>query len=281
MKNFRFYIILMFLLIMSVTLTGIEVMGQNVPPLKVVATTSLIGSIVQQVGRERVEVVIVIPGFVCPGHFDLKAQEARMVAQAKFILRHGWEGETLLSLLIESAGNPDLMVISVPVKGNWMVPDTHCQAVKAITSILVSADLDYEGVYQTRAQEFINSIQEKSRWWKEKITSRVEGRPVICSEMQKEFLEWLGFRIVVTYDRPEDLTPREVGELIRKGREERVLMVIDNLQSGPTAGKVIAAEIPASHVVLSNFPGGFPDTDTYLTALEKNFILVLEALARE
>jgi len=47
--------------------------------------------------------------------------------------------------------------------------------------------------------------------------------------------------------------------------------VADNLQSGGlSAGELLARDIGTAYLVLSNFPGGFPDTPTWQAAFEEN-----------
>jgi zinc transport system substrate-binding protein len=92
--------------------------------------------------------------------------------------------------------------------------------------------------------------------------------------MLKEPLEWMGFRIEGEYGRPESISAKEIAALTRMGREKRVAMIVDNLQSGPETGRGIAEALGAPHVVLSNFPSekGYTATlndsvDAVLTAV--------------
>lgn len=64
-------------------------------------------------------------------------------------------------------------------------------------------------------------------------------------------------------------------QMIETGRKKQAHLVIDNLQSGPGAGKAIAKELGIKNVTLTNFPGGLTGTETYLKALEKNVNLIL------
>jgi len=54
--------------------------------------------------------------------------------------------------------------------------------------------------------------------------------------------------------------------------------VVDNLQSGPDAGKGIVKELGAVQVTISNFPRALPQTDTWAAAIDKNVELLLEAV---
>jgi len=97
--------------------------------------------------------------------------------------------------------------------------------------------------------------------------------------MQAGFVEWAGFDIVAIYGRPEDLSVAEVEKLVVEAKEAGVALVIDNLQSGATSNsETMAEDVGAIQVTISNFPGGFEDTETWEKALDKNVDLLLEAL---
>jgi zinc transport system substrate-binding protein len=103
------------------------------------------------------------------------------------------------------------------------------------------------------------------------------GKPVIASSMQKEPLEWMGFRVVGEYGRPEAMSAREVVRLSKIGRDQHAIVVVDNLQSGPDAGKGIAEALGVPHVVLTNFPS----EKGYLATLGENVDAVVAAVTRK
>ncbi len=103
---------------------------------------------------------------------------------------------------------------------------------------------------------------------------------VISAFWQAGFIEWTGLNIVATYGGNETLTPRVLKELVDKGREGEVTLIIDNLQSGKDAGAGIAEDLGCTRIILSNFPGGFDNTETWEKAIDRNIELILEATAR-
>ncbi len=72
----------------------------------------------------------------------------------------------------------------------------------------------------------------------------------------------MGFEVAAEYGRPEAISARDIVRLSRIAAERRIRMVVDNLQSGPDAGRLIAEGAGVPHVVLSNFPSeeGYPAT---------------------
>ncbi|RLC96359.1 MAG: zinc ABC transporter substrate-binding protein, partial [Chloroflexi bacterium] len=91
---------------------------------------------------------------------------------------------------------------------------------------------------------------------------------------------WTGLNVIDTYPRPDALTAQMSAHLVDLGKAENVTLVIDNLQSGADGGKAIAEDIGCARIVLSNFPGGFDNTETWEKAIDHNIDLILEAVTK-
>ncbi len=249
--------------------------------LKVVTSTSLLAQIVERVGGDKVDVVNVIPPAQCPGHFDVKPDDIKKLADADVFLMHGWQGEKFTEDLIASADNPDLSVHRIDVKGNWMTPQTQSQAIDLIAGIINQADAESSADFQKNAESFKASVNAKGAEMADKLAgANVSEINVMCAEQQAGFVQWAGFNIVATYGRPDSLTPQVVKELVDKGREGKVTLIIDNVQSGQDAGAGIAEELGSTRVILSNFPGCYENTETWEKTIEYNVALLLAAIGR-
>ncbi len=251
------------------------------PQLKVVTSTSLLAQIVERVGGNMVDVVNIIPPAQCPGHFDVKPGDIQKLADADLFLMHGWQGEMFSQELIASANNPDLTVVRINVQGNWMTPQVQLQAVDEVTATLSQVDTKNSAAYQESAAEYKANITTKESEIKAKLSQmNLAAINVLCDEQQAGFVQWVGLNIVAAYGRPDSLTPQVVKELVDKGREGKVTLIIDNMQSGQDAGAGIAEELDCTRIILSNFPGGFDNTETWEKAIDRNIELILEAIAQ-
>jgi len=249
--------------------------------LQVVTSTSLLASIVERVGGDLVDVINIIPPAQCPGHFDVKPSDIQKLADADLFLLHGWQGEMFSQELIDSANNPDLTVVILDIpsnsQSNWMTPSVQQEATEKITAALSQVDTENSTAYLDSASEYKDIIEAKAAEIKARLTGEnLSGINVICSGMQAAFLNWVGLTVVTFYGRPDSLTPQVVRELVDKGREENVTLVIDNLQSGADTGAGIAEELGCERVILSNFPGSFDNTETWEKAIDRNIELILE-----
>ncbi|MBE0432802.1 zinc ABC transporter substrate-binding protein [candidate division WOR-3 bacterium] len=251
---------------------GVVSCGQTAPPdrLSVTATTAMLGSICEAIGKDRVAVNTIVPAGMCPGHFDITAQGIKNLVDSRLVISHGWE-QWVTRLLDAADWQPVLH--SLDMAENMMVPPAHMAAAGRIAALLCSLDRAHEAYYMGNLRQYrttVDSLTERARQDRE----RFGALRIACSELQSEFVEWLGFNVVVTFKRAEDLTPKMLKEVISQARNGGAALVIDNLQSGSDAGATVARELGVPHVVLTNFPlsGSYPD------ALRDNCAAILEAI---
>jgi zinc transport system substrate-binding protein len=285
MKNFRIFVVAALALSLVASILGGCSPAEPSTKLKVVTTTSLLAQIVERVGSSMVDVVNIIPPAQCPGHFDVKPGDIQQLADADLFLMHGWQGEQFSEKLIASANNSDLTVVKIDVKvednDNWMTPPVQLAAVDKVVDALSQVDTKNSAAYQKAAAEYKGEIEAKDAEIKARLASaNLKNVKVICDEQQAGFVQWTGLNIVATFGRPESLTPEVLKELLDKGREENVTLIIENLQSGHNAGAVIADELGCKRITLSNFPGGFDNTETWEKAIDYNVQLILEAISQ-
>ncbi|MCX7912907.1 MAG: metal ABC transporter substrate-binding protein, partial [Dehalococcoidales bacterium] len=249
--------ILVFAGLLFLSLLGLLLLGsctdENSGKLRVVTTTSLIAQIVERIGADRVSVVNIIPPAQCPGHFDVKPGDIQKLADGRLFLMHNWQGEKFSDDLIASANNKDLITVKIELEGNWMTPPVQREATDRIASALSQVDPENAAAYEKAAQDYKAKISAKEAEIKARLSQLdLASVKVLCDQQQAGFVRWVGLNIVATYGRPETFTPQVVRELVDKGREAGVVLVIDNMQTGGEAGRSLAEELGVKHIVLSN-----------------------------
>ena len=277
------FLVVLAVLISLLALSPAGCAEEENPGLKVVASTAQITQIVARVGVGAVDVVNIIPPAQCPGHFDVKPGDIQKLAEADLFLLHGWQGEKFSEELIATADNPDLTVISLDIpsnsESNWMVPSVQQEATDGVAAALSQVDSANNSAYQASADEYKKAIEIKET----ELQGRLAGQNlanvnVICSGMQAAFLDWVGLNVVTFYGRPDTLTPQVVQDIVDLGRSEDVVLVVENMQSGADAGAGIAEDLGCARIILSNFPGGYENTDTWEDTIDYNVQLLLAAL---
>jgi zinc transport system substrate-binding protein len=268
---FRFCLIALFI---------VPVAPVQAKQLSFVAGTTLLSDILQDLSGGSATIRTVIPGGACPGHYDLKPGDLRILEKADAVFLHPWqEKQSHIQTLIRAASKKNLRVLVVPIQGNWMVPDLQSKATRTIARMLSQIDPEAAPQYEKAMDGRTLSVNHTDRDLKRKLDAAGAQRTaVLCATIQKEFVSWAGFHIAGEYDRLEDLTPEKMAALVEKARKAQVTLVIDNVQSGLNAGRGMAAELGARQVNLSNFPGGLKSTETWGKSILKNVEILVDAL---
>jgi zinc transport system substrate-binding protein len=251
------------------------------PSVDIMAGSSFIANIVQDISDGELEAQALIPPGTCPGHYDVKPSEIQALANSKALFIHNYQQNyENVTGAIEAADNPDLIITVLNVTGNWMVPTVQIEGVNKIAQALGEIYPENAAYYQQRAADREQAIlahgDDVENELKEAV---VEGIRVLCADMQQGFVNWAGFNITATFGRPEDLSATDMNQLITEANQAGVVLIIDNLQSGSaTLGAAIEQDVEAVPVTISNFPGGLDDTETWEKAIDKNVDLLVAAL---
>ncbi len=239
---------MLLLLIVLVVLTGSS-------EAKIVCTTTVLASIVEDLTGEKCEVIA--PPTVCPAHYDVKPSDVEKVREADLIICHGIE--PWIDELVKTS-KKNITVLKVP--GPWNTPQLLREKYTKIANELKKFD------YDVNLEKCLESINKTESYLKEFAKEHgFVNTPVVCMQWQKSFVEFLGFKVLATYPPPEMVSAKKYEEIIEKGRGSK--LVVDNLQSGTELGKKIAKELGAVEVALSNFPIEGNVTDMMVKNAEK------------
>lgn len=250
----------------------------------IVAGSSLIAGVAQDIAGSKLEVHNLIPPGMCPGHYDVKPSDVETLANSKALFIHSWQQDKAnITGLIDAAQNTNLIIKVIDVKGNWMVPPVQAEAIGKIAQALGGIDPGNAAYYHQKAEERGRVILAKGKEIQSKLKeAKLDEVKVICADMQAGFVKWAGFNVVATYGRPEELSVADMEQLVTKAKQGSVSLVVDNLQSGDAGNSgAMARDIGAAQVTISNFPGGFEGTETWEKAIDKNVDLLLEVLAKK
>ena len=251
------------------------------PSVDIMAGSSFITDITQDLADDKAEVHNLIPPGMCPGHYDVKPSDMETLANSKAFFIHNWQQDKAnIIRLIEAADNHNLIIKVIDIPDAPMVPEVQVEAIDKIAQAMSEIDSTNSDYYLKQADARKQAVLAQG----EEIQSRLRDLAlnevkVICSEMQAGFVKWVGFDVVATYGRLEDLSVADVENLVNQAKQAGAVLVIDNLQSGePACSEAMARDIGAIQVSISNFPGAFENTRTWRQAMDKNVDLLLEAL---
>ncbi|MCA1808862.1 MAG: hypothetical protein LC725_05330, partial [Lentisphaerae bacterium] len=111
------------------------------------------------------------------------------------------------------------------------------------------------------------------------LVREFHGMPVICSVMSADLAGWLGLNVAGEFRRDEDLSLRNMQDVISKARHAEAKVVIDNYQSSGKVGRTLARQLDLPLVVFSNFPAPPPEGGSgYAATLRGNLQALADAL---
>jgi ABC-type Zn uptake system ZnuABC Zn-binding protein ZnuA len=263
-KTFKSIIVLfLFSLFFSINVIAEE------ETINIVCTNSILADFTSNIITENVTITYIMPGGACPSHFDINPGQVSEIIDADIIISLGWE--SWLTNISDKLVSIDQNQVKCLGLGEWSLPSNAIKFVEKIRDELGVILLEQNQTIQINAHNYINEINEKSNNLKNMITNLdYQQRKVIVMKWQKDFVEWLGFDIVASYAPPEGLSAQDKINIANAAKTEGLCAIIDNLQSGTEFGELIAADTSLSHVVFTNFPGGFEDVDTYLEMIKYN-----------
>jgi zinc transport system substrate-binding protein len=250
---------------------NVELKGQTKTGKSIVTSDTILSGMSEALlPPEQFKIAAILPPGQCPGHYDIKLSDIAKVKRANLVV--SFIGMPFMQHTEIDAGKH----LAIDTKGrNWMAPDFYVAGLHLLAVRFSDLFPEYKRQIAARRERAIQEVEENNKSLSEKLKrSGVARRPIIASSMLREPLEWMGLQIVGEYGRPESISAKEIADLTRIGREKKVAMIVDNLQSGPEAGKGIAEDLGIPHVILSNFPS----EKGYASTLEDNVNAVLSAL---
>lgn len=273
-KNIHlFLLIIMLCFILSPMIVLSEKTSNEIPG--VVCTTSVLSYLTQEIGQEAIVVTTIAPAGMCPAHFDIKPSQIQAVREAKILISHNFE--PWIENLINASDNT--AIERLILSGPWNTPESAIEKIGLISSILVKRFPEDEQYFILNAQKLIQSVRLEAEKIKNKSNEfNVSQFKVISSFHQASFVEWLGFQSVTTYPSPETISTKQYLELLLVGKKENPAFIVDNLQSGTDFGAKMASDLHANHVVLTNFPGLVPQTESLSAMLSYNAEQLFKAI---
>ena len=265
MKNKMLLTLAMAFLMLPLLLVPVTEAQTTEKPV-IVCTTSAVGSVVEQFLGAKAEVLVLVHPGLCPADFDLKPGYVDAINRATILFDQGIPGEFWLSSLLNASSNQDLTIVTIP--GVYNTPagaKNYIRGVGGNLSQILGVNLDSE------MASMLSEVDSVSSWMSGQASSlQVSNVKVICMAWLKTFIDSAGFNVVATYNPPETLSAADITELLEIAQDEGVALVVDNLQIDVEFGEGIASHVGAEHLVLTNFPGAIPNTETLASMLQYN-----------
>lgn len=162
-------------------------------PVKLIAGTSLITDVLQDLCGGNAEILTLVQGSSCPGHEDVKTGDFVFASHADLIVLHAWqERMPQFTTMLKSIERPDLRKVLLTETGSWLVPDNQREASRQAAAALEKAFPEKAGDVRARLAKRLARIDAAEAEAGKKLAP-AKGRAVIAAQMQAEFVRWAGF----------------------------------------------------------------------------------------
>lgn len=259
--KFKLFILLLSIIFIPTVLFSYSPLHDK--KIKIAVTTSNLSTLLNEICKDKIEVITIIPTTMCPGTYDIDAKTIKELSSCNVILYHTWQPWVKnLKYKISKLG---IVYREIKAEGNMMIPYINLRAAKEILDLVSVWNQENKEFYEKNFLDYsfkVNFISEEII----KSNTNKYNKKIVCNNKIKSFLEWLGFEIVATYGKASNISSAEMIMLTKKIKKEKVKYVIDNLQAGTDIGRSLAEDLKLKHIVISNFALG----NSYINTLKNN-----------
>ena len=230
-------------------------------PVKVVATFSILGDMVKNVGGDRIALTVIVGPNSDTHVYEPKPADAKALAGADLVFLNGLGFEGWMPRLVRSSGYKGTMVVaSEGVKPRSMVDDgkkiTDPHAwqdlsngktyVANIAKALSLTDPAGAEAYRANAAAYTKKIEDMDAWVKEEFAKipREERRMITSHDAFGYFGQTYGLTILapIGYSTEAEASAQNVGKLIRQIKKEKIKALFIENMSDPRIIERIAKD---------------------------------------
>jgi ABC-type Zn uptake system ZnuABC Zn-binding protein ZnuA len=278
--------------------------------LRVVATTSIVGDVVSQIGGERIDLKVLLPLSADPHSYAPTPREIAGLTQADLVFVNGAGLEEFLAPLLEDpalqgkivsvsegiellalqeAAHPEEEAEHGHEGGDphtWTDPNNVIVWTENIARALAQADPEGQAVYQANRQAYQARLGELDGWVRQQIASiPAENREIVTDHLvYGYFARRYGFTqvgaVIPGFSTLAEPSAQELAALVNSLRDLKVKAIFVGRTVNPNLAQQIAADTGVKLVSLYDGalsePGG--EADSYLAYIRYNVSAMAAAL---
>jgi ABC-type Zn uptake system ZnuABC Zn-binding protein ZnuA len=277
--------------------------GRQGASLHVVASTSYLADIAQNVAGTRLRITSLLPEGADPHSFEPSPRDAKTVAESRAIIINTPGFEPLVDSLIESAGRPNILVIEAGagMAGRtpsaeesdgaagidphfWLDPLKVVAYVKNISQGLSVIDPAGAETYSTNARTYAQRLLELDKWIVAQVDHVPADRRLLVTDHESfgYFADRYGFRIVGTVfpTLGTEGTPsaKQLLALVHRIRATGAPAIFLETGSSADLARQVARETGVKVVTDLYTHSLGPHAGTYLDMMRWNVDVIVEAL---
>lgn len=278
-------------------------------PIRLVATTGIIGDVASNIAGKQVELGVLMAPNQDPHGYQSTAGDLQLAAHADAVLVNGWRlEESLIDDLENAAGDVPIVPVSSGIEPRffngsgasgdagrvdphvWLSPINVMVWASNIELVLSELDPANSESYAQRASDYQSRLRELDAYIREQIERIDAGRRVLVTNHDAfgYFADTYGFKVVGTII-PGDSSlaepaSRQLANLIERMREASVCAIFMEHSANPRVASQLAADLDYCDQVriVELYSGALGEegsgAETYLTMMKANVDMIVEAL---
>jgi zinc transport system substrate-binding protein len=255
--------------------------------IKVAVSIAPLADLAQQVGGEHVTVTTLVPPAASPHTYEPTPAQVKEVAEADVLALIGLGFEFWAEDVIESAANPDLIVVytSEGIEviqdeheeheiGNphvWLNPRNAMVQVRHLRDALIEADPAHQAEYEANTETYLAQLEALDEEIAAQVATWSHREFIAFHPSWVYFAQRYGLRQAAVVERTpgREPSPAELAEIIETARRIGAKAIFAEPQFSSKAAETIAAESGAQ-VLFLNPLGGAEGPTSYLEMMRYN-----------
>ena len=272
--------------------------------LKVVASTTIVGDVVAQVGGDMIDLTVLYPTGVDPHTFDPRPKDVAAISRADIVIIQGLGLERTLEPLLEAnmtgtlvhaADGIDVLALSGDGHADghdsgdphtWMDPNNVITWTQNIAAALSQADPANAQKYQANADTYIAELHDLDTWIRTQVETVPAGKRQLVTDHSSfgYFARAYGFEqvgsVVAALSTNASPSAKEIADLIATIKEKHVPAIFVGKTVNPSLAEQVAKDTGVKVVFVYtgslSEPGG--EADSYIKFMRYNVNAIVEAL---
>ena len=280
--------------------------------LRIVATTTIVGDVVAQIGGESIDLTVLLPAGTDPHTFEPAPQDLTAIAEADLIFANGAGLETFLESLLENA-REDSEVVSVSegielrhiedahagdeveehgAEGVdphvWFDPNNVIVWTHNIEQALSDLDPTNAQIYAGNAEGYRRELEDLDRWIQEQVGKLPKENRKLVTDHQVfgYFAERYGFEqvgaVIPSFSAGAEPSAQQIAGLEDKIEQLRVPAIFVGQTVNPALAERIARDAGVQVVPLytDSLTEAGGEADSYIDLMRYDVAAIVKALAQ-
>jgi ABC-type Zn uptake system ZnuABC Zn-binding protein ZnuA len=271
--------------------------------LKVIASTTFLTDLAQNVAGDQLQVDSLLPPGADPHEYQAVPSDVRKVAESAAVIVNGLDYDQFIQPLLDNAGGARLIIVAsdglearqmeeetdetVTDPHMWMAPTRVIKYVENIRDGLTEADLGGVNIYKANADMYISQLKELDTWITEQVAQIPQERRLLVTNHDSlgYFAEEYGFTVIGTIvpGVSSEAAPsaQQMAALIGEIRSTGAPAVFLNTSDNPHLADQVASEtnitvVTDLYIETLSSPDGL--AATYIDMMKYNVSKIVEAL---